>query len=445
MSIATWTAPAPSSLADSMSWLSAAERAELIGSLTDRQADDLLRDWRVWARPSQLPPPGDWRFWLLMAGRGFGKTRSAAEYVREEVRAGRAREVMLIAATAADVRDVVVEGPSGIVAVCERAGWPCHYEPSKHRISFANGAVARTRSADEPDRIRGPECDLAWWDEFGVWRHEAAYQNADFGLRRVGPKGHRARAVVAFTPRPTALVKELVTRPDAVLVRGHTDENAANLDPATVASLHARYGGTRLGRQELSGELLEDVEGALWTLALIDRFRLPGVPAGVELVRTVVGVDPPGTKDGAECGIVVAGRGTEKRGYVLADRSRRGTPNEWATAAVAAHDAFAADAVVIEVNQGGDMATNTLRSVRPHLRIVEVRASKGKQTRAEPIAALYEQGHVSHVGSHPSLEDQMSSWVPGDESPDRMDALVWALTEALAPLLRPPAVRPRVR
>ncbi|HEY7119663.1 MAG TPA: terminase family protein [Tepidisphaeraceae bacterium] len=371
-----------------------------------------------------------------------GKTRAATEYVCAEVAAGRANQVMLIAATAADVRDVVVEGPSGILAVAARTGVRVHYEPSKQRLTWPNGAVARTRSADEPDRIRGPECDLAYWDEVSAWRQAAAYTNADLGLRRLGPDGSRARAVLAFTPKPTALVRAVLARPDAVITRGRTLDNAANLDPATLAAYQAAWGGTRLGRQELEGELLEDVEGALWQLSTIDATRLSALPDGVDPVRIVVGVDPPASATGAECGIIVAARGSDQRGYVLADYSRRGSPNEWAGSVVQAFDDFGADAVVIEVNQGGEMATNTLRTVRPTLPILPVHAARGKATRAEPVAALYEQGRISHVGSFPALEDQLVSWVPGDASPDRLDALVWACTELL---LAAPAVDRRVR
>lgn len=364
-----------------------------------------------------------------MAGRGFGKTRTGAEYVCDQIASGKAREVMLVAATTTDVRDIVIEGPSGIMKVAERIGLKAHYEPSKMRVTFANGAIARTRGADEPERLRGPECDLAWWDELGTWKNKDAYTNADFGLRRRGPNGERARAIVTFTPKPNVLVREIVKRDDAVIRTGGTNENAANLDPKTLDGYRKQYEGTRLGRQELEGELLEDVEGALWTLALIDRDRLRAMPDGVDPVRIVVAIDPPATATGAECGIIVAARGSDKRGYVLADRSKRGTPNEWANAAVAAYDEFDADAVVIETNQGGDMATNTLKTVRPNLPIKAVHASRGKQTRAQPISSLYEQGRVSHVGSFPRLEEQMTTWVPGDESPDRMDALVWAGTE----------------
>lgn len=393
--------------------------------------ESLPADWRTTARPKQLPPPGDWRFWLLMAGRGFGKTRTAAEYVREEVMAGRAREVMIIAATTTDVRDVAVEGPSGIIKVCERAGWRVRYEPSKMRVVFPNGAIARTRGADEPDRIRGPECDLAWWDEFGTWKVRDSYTNADFGLRRPGPNGECARAVVAFTPKPTALVREIVKRPDAVVVRGGTNENAANLDPATLAAYQAQYQGTRLGRQELEGELLTDTPGALWTMDNLDAYR--GKPEDVPpLLGIAVGVDPAASSgEGAdETGIVVVGRDYQPlgHGYVLADDTFRGTPHQWATAVIAAYKRWSADLIVVEINNGGEMVEHTIRTIWPDAPIECVHASRGKRTRAEPVSALAEQGRWHHVGTFPQLEDQLTTWVPGEDSPDRMDAMVWAGT-----------------
>jgi phage terminase large subunit-like protein len=388
--------------------------------------------WERDARPKQLPPPGDWRFWLLMAGRGFGKTRTGAEYVRTEVMAGRAAEVMLIAATTTDVRDIVVEGPSGIVKVCERAGWRVDYQPSKMRIVFPNGAVARTRGADEPDRIRGPECDLAWWDEFGTWKHRDAYTNADFGLRRLGPNGDRARAVVTFTPKPTPLVRELVKHPLSVLVGGHTDENADNLDPATLASYRGAYEGTRLGRQELGGELLTDTPGALWTLDSLDAHRI--APDDLPLLRKIaVGVDPAASsgEGSAETGIVVVGRDYQPlgHGYVLADHTLHGTPHQWATAIVAAYRRWQADIIVAEINNGGEMVEHTIRSVWRDAPIEVVHASRGKRTRAEPVSSLAEQGRWHHAGTFPQLEDQLTTWVPGDDSPDRLDAMVWAATQ----------------
>lgn len=396
-----------------------------------RQRLQLADPWIAEARAKQLPPPGDWRFWLLMAGRGFGKTRTGAEYIRQEVMAGHAAEVMLIAATTSDVRDVVVEGPSGIIKVCERVGVRVRYEPSKQRITFPNGAIVRTRSADEPDRIRGPECDLAWWDEFGTWKTRDAFTNADLGLRRRGPNGERARAVVTFTPRPTAVVKEIVARADAVLVRGSTDENIANLDQATLAAYYAQYEGTRLGRQELSGELLTDTPGALWTLDSLDAHRI-NLGALPELRSIAVGVDPAATSDeGAnETGVVVVGRDYQEppHGYVLDDATLHGSPHQWATAVVAAYRRWQADEIVVETNNGGEMVEHTIRTVDARVPITTVHASRGKRTRAEPVAALAEQGRWHHVGSFPKLEDQLTTWLPGDESPDRLDAMVWAAT-----------------
>lgn len=420
-------------------------RALLWRNLIDGLADDpanaaAVLPWSVLGRPEQQPPPGDWRFWLLMAGRGFGKTRTGAEYVIDEVRNRRAAEIMLIAATSADVRDVVVEGPSGIVRVAERIGWRVRYEPSKQRITFPNGAVARTRSADEPDRIRGPECDLAWWDEFGTWRHAEAFTNADFGLRRKGPTGERARAVVTFTPKRTALVRTLVTHPGAVVRTGHTLDNAANLDPATIQSLTDRYGGTNLGRQELGGELLQDVEGAHWTTAMIEDSRVTALDVP-PLTRIVVGVDPQGQSGiGSATGIVAAGIGRppgEERDhwYVLADASGDFTPDGWARAVIGAYRSLGADRIVAETNFGGAMVASTLRTVDQNAPIALVSASRGKLVRAEPVAAHYEQGRVHHVGGFPELEDEMTGYDGTGPSPNRMDALVWALTDLDAPAM----------
>lgn len=405
--------------------------------------------WLRLRRPEQTPPPGVWRTWLFLAGRGAGKTRTAAEWIRQEVMAGRARRVALVGPTAADVRDVMVRGPSGILASCERIHWPATYAPTLRRITFANGAEAMTYSAEEPERLRGPEHDLAWCDELGAWnphRAEDAWHNLQLGLRLLGPRGDQPRQIVTTTPRRTPVVRALVAAAAAgtgevVLARSTTFANAANLAPAFLAAVEARYAGTRLGRQELLGELIEDVEGALWSLDQIDRSRVPAAP---DLVRIVVGVDPPATSEGAEAGIVVAGRSAAGEYFVLDDCSRRASPLGWATAAVAAYDRWQADAVVIEVNQGGEMATETLRRVRSTLPIRPVRASRGKFARAEPIAALYEQGRVHHAGAFPALEDQLTTWVPGEASPDRLDALVWALTELSerepAPRLAPVAL-----
>lgn len=408
-----------------MSLLPDDERAELLASLSDQEAHDLLYDWTVWARPEQLPPPGDWRIWLVMAGRGFGKTRTGAEWVRDSAK--RFARVNIVGATADDARDIMIEGESGILAICPDDERPS-YLPSKRRLEWPNGARSLIFTADEPERLRGKQHDRLWGDELGAWRYGVeAFDQAMFGLRL----GSDPRAVFTTTPKPVTVVRNLIKEVKSgsvALTRGSTYANVDNLAPAFFNQIISRYEGTRLGRQELDGDLLEDVEGALWKLDLIDRFRIAEMPFGVSRIHVVVAVDPPASATGAECGIVVVAIGSDGRGYVLADMSRRGSPNEWANAAVAAYDIFEADAVVIEVNQGGDMATNTLKSVRQTLPIVPVRASRGKVTRAEPVSALYEQGRISHVGNFPALEDQMCTWVPGETSPDRMDGLVWGVT-----------------
>lgn len=405
MSTATPTARATNSLAESMSSLSADERAELLAVLTDDQARALLHDWAFWARPTQLPPPGNWRIWLVMAGRGFGKSRAGAEWVRASV--SHFRYVNIVGPTADDARDIMVEGESGILAVCPDDERPV-YVPSKRRLEWPNGARSLIFTADEPDRLRGKQHSRLWGDELAAWRYPESYDQAMFGLRL----GNDPRGVFTTTPKPVNAVKDLLDQArdgtgTVVVTGGSSYDNIGNLAPAFFSQIIRKYEGTRLGRQELNAELLEDVEGALWSLAIIERFRLRRLPEGVETERVVVGIDPPARSTGAECGIVVDARGTDKRGYTLADYSRQGTPNEWATAAIAAYDKHLADAVVIEVNQGGDMATNTLRTIRPNLPIVAVHASRGKQTRAQPISALYERGMWSHIGYFPVLEDQM--------------------------------------
>ena len=405
------------------------------------------REWRNIARPKQLPPDGPWRFWLLMAGRGFGKTRTGAEFIVERFRKDRAREGMLIGATATDVRDVMVEGRSGILAVCERYDMPAVYEPTKMRVTFPDGRFIRTRSAEEPSRIRGPECDVFWWDEFGAWDKAEAFTNADFGARLTGPKGDPAQGVVTFTPKPTPLVKALVDRPGSILVRGHTDENADNLDAETLESFHRQYSGTRLGRQELAGELLLDTPGALWNVANLDGTRRrPNIDPTPDMARIVVGVDPQASdptttadEGTPETGIVVAGLGTDGRGYVLEDASGGYSPSEWATVAVAAYERWQADRIVPEKNNGGAMVEHTIRTIDRSVPIKPVWASRGKVSRAEPVAALYEQGRVSHVGTFDRLEDQMTTYVAhtAKRSPDRMDALVWALTDLMVQTPKP--------
>lgn len=410
-------------------------RDELISALTPAQAGALLHDWSFWARPSQLPPDGDWRVWLLLAGRGFGKTRTGAELMRARAIARTARRLALVAPTAGDARDVMVEGESGILAISPPWERP-RYEPSKRRLTWPNGATATLFSADEPERLRGPQHDTAWCDELASWRYPEAWDMLMFGLRL----GTDPRVVVTTTPRPTTLLRELIIDPSVVVTRGTTYDNRSNLAPSFLGQVVRKYQGTRLGRQELDAELLEDAAGALWTRGIIEGTRARAAPP---LIRVVVAIDPAvtATDEADETGIIVAGRDSYGHAWVLADTSGRYQPIEWARTAISAYRAHRADRIVAEVNNGGDMVEATLRMIEPNVPFTAVRASRGKITRAEPIAALYEQGRVHHLGAFPKLEDQMCAFVADtrgslkisstSSSPDRVDALVWALTDLL--------------
>lgn len=346
--------------------------------------------------------------------------------MRQEVEAERAGRVALIAPTAADARDVMVEGESGILAVSPPWNRP-KYEPSKRRLTWPNGAIATLYSADEPERLRGPQHDLAWPDELGAWRYAQAWDMLMFGLRL----GKHPRAVVTTTPRPTRLIRDLLASPSTHVTRGSTYDNAPNLAPAFLEQIVRKYEGTRLGRQELYAEVLDDVPGALWTRALLEAARAHAPHP--EYQRVVVAIDPAVTSgpDSDETGIIVAALATDGMLDVLADRTCRMSPDGWARRAITALDEFQADRVVAEVNNGGDLVEATLRTVRPSVPYRKVHASRGKRIRAEPIAALYEQGRVRHHGDLEQLEDQMLTFLPegSDSSPDRVDALVWALTE----------------
>lgn len=396
-----------------------------------RIANSLQTSWLAMARPNQLPPPGNWRVWLLLAGRGFGKTRSGAEWVCEQVAAGRAKRVALVAPTAADARDVMVEGESGILAISPEWNLPA-YEASKRRLKWPNGAIATTYSADEPERLRGPQHDAAWCDELAAWRYPEAWDQLMFGLRL----GKNPQVVVTTTPKPVRLIRELLKRADVAVTRGSTRENAENLAPAFLDEIVGRYAGTRLGRQELDAELLDDVPGALWAREAIDRAHLSHAPA---LVRVVVAIDPAGSahEGSDETGIIVAGM-AGKEGYVLADLSGRYQPHDWARRAVEAFHSYKADRIIAETNFGGAMVESTLRAIDSSIPFKAVTASRGKVLRAEPIAAMYEQGRIHHIGSLPSLEDQMCGFsndfdrAVAGYSPDRVDALVFALSELLA-------------
>lgn len=406
--------------------LAPAERNRLLDSLTPAEMVAVLYDWRLWARPNQLAPSGSWQNWLLCAGRGFGKTRSGAEWIREGATRGGRRRLALVAPTAADARDVMVEGESGVLAISPPAERPL-YEPSKRRLTWPNGAIATVYSADEPERLRGPQHDGAWCDELASWRFvDAAWANLQFGLRL----GQEPRSVITTTPKPIRIIKELLSFSTTVVTRGSTYENRGNLADSFIEAVRARYEGTRIGRQELYAELLEDAEGALWKRDELDEHRVREAP---DLKRIVVACDPAATSgdEANETGIVVAGVSPDGVGYVLDDRTVRASPLKWAERAVAAYHVFKADRLIAETNQGGEMVRTTISTVDPKVAYKGIHATRGKLTRAEPVAALYEQGKVHHVGSFADLEDQLCQWTPGSPSPDRLDALVWALTELM--------------
>jgi predicted phage terminase large subunit-like protein len=402
----------------------------LVAALADTLEDG---GWRAKARPSQLPPPGDWwTGWLLMAGRGFGKNFTGAGWVNEAVETQQAGRIALVAPTAADARDVMVEGESGILRLSPAWNVP-EYEPSKRRLTWKNGAVATLFSAEEADRLRGPQFDLAWADELAAWLDpQSTWDMLQFGLRL----GRHPRWLVTTTPRPIKLLKAILAREgqDVVVTRGNTFENEANLAPSFIRALRDRYENTRLGRQEINAELLADTPGALWQLDWLDRDRVTTAP---ELRRIVVAIDPAASNsDGSdETGIVVGGVAEDKSVYVLEDLSGRYAPHEWARKAIDAYRRWQADRVLAEVNNGGQMVEEVIRAVDRAVSFKSVHASRGKVVRAEPIAALYEQRKVHHVGTFATLEDQMCAFTSDFDrnragySPDRVDALVWALTE----------------
>jgi phage terminase large subunit-like protein len=402
-------------------------RSSLFALLDPADARELEQEWYLrdpsakGARDEQVPPDGSWSTWLVLAGRGWGKTRTGAEWVHERVRQG-ARYIALVAPTAADARDVMVEGPAGILA-CARVGDRPLYESSKRRVTWSNGATATLFSAEEPDRLRGPQHDTAWCDEVSSWsRIDDAWSMLQFGMRLGQP-----RTLVTTTPRPVKVVRDLLADPSTVVTRGSTYDNAANLAGSFLAEIRRRYEGTRLGRQELYAEVLTDTPGSLWTYSTIEKIRVSSVP---ELRRVVVAIDPSVAADGGgdECGIVVAGVDYEGVLWVLRDGSGNLSPSDWSRRAVALADEHQADAIVAESNQGGALVEQTLRAAGARMRVRLVHAARGKRARAEPVAALYEQGRVRHLPGLQRLEDELCTWASasGDPSPNRLDALVWA-------------------
>ena len=390
--------------------------------LTKAEFEALEYCWPAWARPDQLPPEGDWLIWLLLGGRGGGKTWTGAQWVRGEVEAGRARRIALVAQTPADVRDVMVEGDSGFLHICPPDMMPV-YEPSKRRLTWPNGAIALAFSSYEPDQLRGPNFDLAWCDELASWAYpRQTWDNLMFGLRI----GERPRVAITTTPKPIKLLNELLKHPNCVVSRCSTYDNRKNLAPSFFEHIIAQYEGTTLGRQEIYAELLTEMEGALWRRENIKY----GEPKG-DLVRIVVAIDPAVSTgpDSDETGIIVAGKISGDQWCILDDLSGRYSPDGWARRAIAALEEYQGDRIIGEVNNGGDMVEHTLRTISATVPYTAVHASRGKRSRAEPIAALYEQGKVLHAKPFEMLEDQLCTWTDDSRvSPDRMDALVWALT-----------------
>lgn len=457
-----------------------AELAKYISRLSPQELVSLRYNWKFWARFNQTAPEGYWTHWLLLAGRGFGKTRTGAEWVIDRVSNKKSQRIALVAPTAADVRKVMVEGESGILACSPPWNKP-HFEPSKLQLTWPNGAIAQLFSSEEPERLRGPQFDTYWADELAAWsRMQDTWDMLQFGFRL----GDDPRGCITTTPKPVPLVRTLLKMEptgEVVVTRGSTYDNKANLAPQFFSTVVKKYEGTRLGRQELDAEILEDVQGALWGRSTIDDHRIPNHGPSVpdilmppssgsrteirdigllthvastildlvpeDLTRIVVAVDPNASNNEGsdETGIVVAGKGVSGQGYVLADFSMRGSPNDWASTSVIAHDIFRADRIIGEANQGGNMVEHTITTAAKFLRmdhsrssdfvgITLVHATRGKVTRAEPVAALYEQGRITHVGTHATLEDQMCLFTSDFDrkamgySPDRVDALVWALT-----------------
>ncbi len=389
----------------------------------------LMSDWRFWADPRQLPPAGDWHSWLMLAGRGFGKTRAGAEWVAG-IAERRAVKIALVAASMDEARAVLVEGQSGILAVRGAADRP-KWEPSRGRLVWRSGAQAFLYSGENPEKLRGPEHHFAWCDELAKWaKPQASWDMLKMGLRL----GARPRALITTTPRPLALLRNLMADPRVKTVRGRMEDNPY-LPHAFREQMRETYGATRMGRQELDGELIDDVEGALWTRDMLEACRVTTPP---DLVRVVIGVDPPATATGDACGIVAVGLGRDGKAYVLGDHSvERQTPEGWARAVAKAADIWNADKVVAEANNGGDMVLSVLRAADVAMPVVKVHASRGKAARAEPVSMLYAGRKAYHVGAFAALEDELCGLCaaggyegPG-KSPDRADACVWAMTELM--------------
>ncbi len=389
----------------------------------------MLNNWPFWARQDQLPPAGDWTIWLLLGGRGAGKTRAGAEWIRH-IAQNSPRRIALIGETYQAARDVMVEGASGLLTITPDNEKPRFFS-SRRRLEWPCGSVAELFSAEDPDALRGPQFHAAWGDEICKWRYDQkTWDMLQFALRL----GAKPRQCITTTPRPTKLIKSILARSDCIAARASSHANRNNLSPVFFEAIVGRYENTRLGRQELNAELIEDEPNGLWNRAMIDFARLNSAPP---LERTVIAIDPPASagRSADECGIIAAGCSAEGHAYVLEDCSAAGlSPVQWAKRALAALRRHRASRLVAEINQGGNLVENVIRQIAPDAAFRAVRASKSKHMRAEPVAALYEQGRVHHIGNLPKLEDQMCAFdgeKSNGRSPDRMDALVWALTDLI--------------
>ena len=416
--------------------LSRADCRKLLERMNLRERHALRTHWYVWAHDGQFAPEQDWQTWLILAGRGFGKTRAGAEWVRQIAEHDPNARIALVAASLHEARAVMVEGESGLRAIAPHGKRP-RFEPSKRTLTWHNGAQAMLYSAGEPESLRGPQHSHAWCDELAKWdstggRAEATWDNLQLGLRL----GVNPQAIVTTTPRAVPLLQQLLEREDVAVTRGTTYENKANLPTAFIRSVKRQYGKSLLGRQELEGELIADLPGALWTRALLEACR--EAAASSPATRVVIGVDPPASAHGDACGIVVCAICEDGMARVLADCSvEKASPEKWARAVATAARAWSADRVIAEANQGGAMVESVLRAADITLPVRLVHASRGKAARAEPVAALCEAGRVRHAGTFPRLEDELCGLLPGGtyqgpgRSPDRADALVWALSELM--------------
>ena len=421
---------------------------EVLSQLGPKKTEELQHTWEFWARPEQIEPEGDWNVWIALAGRGWGKTRAGVEWVRHQIKSGKKR-IAAVAPTNSDIRRVMVEGESGFLSVCWKGdktyrggklGFP-NWSPTNRTLTWENGAKVEFYSAEDPERLRGPQFHAAWADEVAAWRNQQdVWDMLQFTLRL----GRKPRVMVTTTPKPTKLMRALIASPQSHITRGSTFDNIDNLAKPFLETVKKEYEGTRLGKQELYAEILEEADGALWTTEILDGCAIEkkDIP---ELNRIVVSIDPAVTAktESDMTGIIVAGIDVNGIGYVLEDATDRYSPAEWAAKAISLYQSYSADRIVAERNQGGDMVRRTLEAEDETVPIRLVHASRGKMARAEPISALYERGKVKHAKGLDELETQMRTWEPLGSlgSPDRLDACVWALTDLMLNGVTNPTLR----